>query len=115
MKKFYRLLLIATTIAIVAGRNSVVGTIKDNTTWFLSNLSVRPAMTASLEYYVQYPVVEGRARPVITFYYNGQDSPNLETLCETDLYGQLRNEDLAVALNEVYRQKFICYHDSEYW
>ena len=30
------------------GRNSVSGIITDNTTWFLSNLSVRPAMTASL-------------------------------------------------------------------
>ena len=116
MRTLYFLLLLVTgTVEIVAGKNSVFGTIKNNTTWFLSNLSVRPAMTASLEYHVQYPDVEGRARPVITFYYNGQDSPNLETLCETDLYGQLRNEDLAVPLNEVYRQKFICYHDSEYW
>ena len=116
MRTLYFLLLLATgTVEIVAGKNSVFGTIKNNTTWFLSNLSVRPAMRASLEYHVQYPDVEGRARPVITFYYNGQDSPNLETLCETDLYGQLRNEDLAVPLNEVYRQKFICYHDSEYW
>ena len=116
MRTLYFLLLLATgTVEIVAGKNSVFGTIKNNTTWFLSNLSVRPALTASLEYHVQYPYVEGRARPVITFYYNGQDSPNLETLCETDLYGQLRNEDLAVPLNEVYRQIFICYHDSEYW
>ena len=116
MRTLYFLFLLATgTVEIVAGKNSVFGTIKNNTTWFLSNLSVRPAMTASLEYHVQYPDVEGCARPVITFYYNGQDSPNLETLCETDLYGQLRNEDLAVPLNEDYREKFICYTNSSTW
>ena len=116
MRTSYFVLLLATvTVTIVAGRNSVFGTIQNDTTWFLSKMSVRPAMTASLEYHVQYPYVEGRARPIITFYYNGQNSPNLKTLCETDLYGQLRNEDLAVPLNEVYRQKFICYHDSETW
>ena len=90
---------------------SVIGTIRENTTWFLSNLSVRPAMTASLEYHVQYPYVEGRSRPIITFYYNGQKSPNLISHCETDMYGQLRSEDLAVPLNEPYRGKFFCYEN----
>ena len=116
MRTLYLLLLLTTvTVTIVAGKNSVFGTIKNDTTWFHSNLSVRPAMTASLEYHVQYPDVPGRARPIITFYYKGQNSPNFASHCETDLYGQLRNEDLAVPLNEVYREKFICYHDSEYW
>ena len=115
MGKFYRLLLIATAITTVAGKNSVIGTIKDNTTWFINNLSRFPAKTASLEYHVQYPDVPGRARPIITFYYNGQDSPNLITLCETDLYGQLQNGDLAVPLNEAYREKFICYKDASTW
>ena len=100
--------------SVVLG-HSEVGIITDNTTWFLSTMSVRPAMTASLEYHVQYPYVEGRARPIITFYYNGQNSPNLISHCETDLYGQLRNEDLAVPLNKVYREKFVCYHDYETW
>ena len=103
-------LIIAFCSTSVASR-SVIGTIQENTTWFLSNLSVRPAMTASLEYHVQYPVVEGRSRPIITFYYNGQNSPNLLTHCETDMYGQLRNEDLAVPLNEDYRHKFNCKQD----
>ena len=114
MLKLYFLLLLTTT-TIVAGKNSVVGTIQNDTTWFLSNLSVRPAITASLEYQVRYPYNESRDRPIITFYYNGQDSPNFRAKCEKDLYGQLRNEDLAVPLNEVYRQKFICYHNNETW
>ena len=114
MRILYFLLLLTTT-TIVAAKNSVFGTIKNDTTWFLSNLSVRPAMTASLEYHVQYPYIEGRARPIVTFYYNGQESPNFEEKCERDLYGQLRNGDLAVPLNEVYRQKFICHHDSNSW
>ena len=109
------LLLTTTTVTIVTGTNSVVGTIKGNTTWFLSNLSRVPAKMASLEYHVQYPYEEGRTRPIITFYYNGQNSPNLVTKCARDMYGQLRNEDLAVPLNEVYRDKFICYYDSESW
>ena len=115
MKTLYFLLLLATgTVTIAAGENSVFGTIDHDTTWFLSNMSVRPAMTASLEYHVQYPYVEGRARPIIT-YYNGQDSPNLEAKCKRDLHGQLRNEDLAVSLNQFYREKFICYKDSSIW
>ena len=109
------LLLTVMAVSVVTGINSVIGTIKNSTTWFLSNLSVRPAKTASLEYHVQYPYDESRNRPIITFYYNGQDSPNLRAHCIKDLYGQLRNEDLAVPLNEVYRQKFICYHDSKSW
>ena len=116
MKTLHFLLLLATvTLTIVAGENSVIGTINDNTTWFLSNLSVHPAMTASLEYHVQYPDVEGRSRPMITFYYNGQDSPNLEAKCRRDLTGQLRNEDLVVPLNQEYREKFICYKDANIW
>ena len=116
MEKFLILFLVAALPSRdgVLG-HSVVGIITDNTTWFLSNLSVRPAMMASLEYRVQYPYVEGRARPIITFYYNGQKSPNLMSHCETDLYGQLRNEDLAVPLDKLYRDKFSCYHDSETW
>ena len=116
MRKWYFLLLWATvTVTVAEGKNSVFGTIQNDTTWFLSNLSIYPAMTASLEYNIQYPYDASRDRPIITFYYNGQNSPNMEAKCERDLYGQLRNEDLAVPLNEVYRQKFICYHDSEYW
>ena len=90
------------------GRNSVSGIITNNTTWFLSNLSVRPAITASLEYSIQYLDVEGRARPIITFYYNGQDSPNLQQRCNAEMHGQLFNKDLAVPLNWRHREKFWC-------
>ena len=60
-------MLLLTTVAVttVAGKNSVLGTIDHDTTWFLSNLSVCPAMMASLEYHVQYPYVE-RNHPFIT-------------------------------------------------
>ena len=116
MAKFYILLLLTTTtITIVTGTNSVLGTIKGNTTWFLSSLSVRPAMTASLEYHVQYPYVPSKPTPSIIFYYDGQKTPNYKKQCTTDFYGQLRNEDLAVPLNKVYRGKFFCYHDSDTW
>ena len=115
MTKYILLLLITMAAEITTGTNSVVGTIKDNRTWFLSNLSVRPAMTASLEYHVQYPYIEGRSRPIINFYYNGQNSPNLKTLCESAFYGQLQNGDLAVPLNEFYREKFICYREAGIW
>ena len=79
MKGFYILLLLTLlAVTLVSGTNSVIGTITDNTTWFLSNLSVRPAKTASLEYHVQYPYVPNKPTPSITLYYNGQDSPNLK-------------------------------------
>ena len=104
-----------TTVTIVTATNSVVGTIKDNTTWFLSNLSRVPAKTASLEYHVQYPYEPSKPTPSIIFYYNGQDSPNFETHCTTDFFGQLRNEDLAVPLHEPYRGKFFYYHDNKNW
>ena len=116
MKEFYIVLLLTLlAVTLVSGTNSVIGTIKDNTTWFLSNLSACPAKTASLEYHVQYPYVPSTPTPSITFYYNGQDSPNFETHCTTDFYGQLRNEDLAVPLHEPYRGKFFCYRANETW
>ena len=90
------------------GRNSVIGSIKDNTTWFLSNLSVRPTMTASIKYNIQYPNVPGHHRPIITFYYNGQNSPNLRDKCNSEMHGQLSNKDLAVPLNGKHREKFWC-------
>ena len=60
-------MLLLTTVAVttVVGKNSVLGTIDHDTTWFLSNLSVCPAMMASLEYHVQYLYVE-RNHPFIT-------------------------------------------------
>ena len=73
------------------------GIITDNTTWFLSNLSVHPAMTASFEYHVQYPYVE-HTQPIMTFYYKAQNSPNLQERCNAEMYGQLLNVDLAVPL-----------------
>ena len=92
------------------GRNSVSGIITDNTIWFLSNLSVRPAMTASLEYHVQFQDAPYGHRPIITFYYNGQDSPNLRHKCNSEMHGQLFNKDLAVQLNGKHREKFWCNH-----
>ena len=114
MEKYIFISLVLTLITAKVSSHSVFGTIQKNTTWLHLNLSVVPAMTANLEYHIQYPDVPGRARPIITFYYNGQDSPNLQSHCETDLYGQLRNEDLAVPLNEPYR-KAICYKESKTW
>ena len=87
---------------------TVTGGIEEDTTWFLSNLSVRPAMSASIEYHVQYPDVKGRARPIITFYYNGQDSPNLHAECNSEMHGQLSNKDLAIPLCVRYTEKFWC-------
>ena len=105
------------------GRNSVSGIITDNTTWFLSNLSVRPAMTASIQYHIQYQYqdyqyhryYEGRYEvfenpPIITLYYKGQDSPNLRHKCNSEMHGQLFNKDLAVPLNGKHREKFWCNH-----
>ena len=91
------------------GRNSVREIIMDNTTWFLSNLSVHPAITASLEYHIQYPIVKGRARPFITFYYNGQNSPNLHNECmDNFMQRQLHNKDLVIPLYDKYRENFWC-------
>ena len=88
------------------GRNSVIGSIKDNTTWFLSNLSVRPAMLVSIRYNIQYPY-DGPV-PVLTFYYNGQNSSNLQRRCNAEMHGQLFNIDLAIPLRGRYREKFWC-------
>ena len=96
--KPYLVLVLFAAIGTVEGRNSVCGTINDNTTWFHSNLSVRPAMTASLKYFFQYPYVEGRSRPILTFYYHGQNSPNLREKCNKEMYGQLYNKDLSIGL-----------------
>ena len=115
MDKLWFLLLVLTLTTTNVSSHSVFGTIQENITWFHTNLSVVPAMTATLEYHIQYPDVPDRARPIITFYYNGQDSPNLSSHCETDLFGQLRNEDLAVPLSKVYRTKFICYKGNQTW
>ena len=105
------------------GKNTVTGAIEEDTTWFLSNLSVRPARTASIEYHIQYQYqdyqyhryYEGRYEvfenpPIITFYYNGQDSPNLRHKCNSEMHGQLFNKDLAVPLSGKHREKFWCNH-----
>ena len=92
------------------GRNSVREIIMDNTTWFRSNLSVHPAMSASIEYNIKYPDVPGHHQPIITFYYNGQNSPNLHEKCNKDMHGQLYNENLAIPLCGRYTEKFWCNH-----
>ena len=103
------------------GRNSVSGTIDEDTSWFLSNLSVRPTMMASIEYHIQYQYqyyqyhryYEGRYEifenpPILTFYYKGQDSPNLGRKCYSEMHGQLFNQDLAIPLYVRYTEKFWC-------
>ena len=87
----------------------VFGTIQGNTSWFFSDLSQVPAMRASIWYRVQYPIVEGAPTPVITFYFNGQNSTNLRERCNTDMHGQLHNKDLAIPLIEKYREDFWCW------
>ena len=96
------------------GRNSVSGIITDNRNWFLSDLSVRPTMTASIEYNIQfqrppstlwYEILENP--PIITFYYHGQDSPNLRRKCSSEMHGQLFNKDLAVLLQKKRRQVLV--------
>ena len=68
-------------------------------------------MRASIWYRVQYPIVEDAPTPIITFYYNGQNSTNLRDKCNTDgsMHGQLYNKDLAVPLIEKYRENFWCW------
>ena len=93
------------------GRNSVSGIFTDNTTWFLSNLSVRPAMTTSIQYNIRFQIEDAwNPPPIITFYYNGQNSPNLRHKCSSEMYGQLFNKDLGVPLYDRYRKKFWCNH-----
>ena len=98
MKGYFVLLLFAVVGAIVERRNSVKGTIEEDTTWFLSDLSVRPAMRASIEYNIRYP--KGGPPPVLTFYYMGQDSPNLQQRCNAKMHGQLFNQKLAIPLED---------------
>ena len=114
-KHCFILVIIVFFTTLNVSSHSVFGEIQENTTWFHEELSVVPAMTATLEYQIQYPYVLGRARPLITFYYNRQNSPNLILQCEKDMYGQLHNEDLAVPLNKPYREKFFCYKDNQTW
>ena len=94
--KAYLVLLLFVVVGTTKARNYVKGEIKeDDTTWFLSNLSVVPAMTASLEYNIQFPT--GGQRPIFTFYYKGQNSSNLYDKCNNEMHGQLCNKNLADA------------------
>ena len=66
-------------------------------------------MTASLDFHIQYPDVGGRPRPIITFYYNGQNSPNLRNECmDNFMQRQLHNKDLVIPLYDKYRENFWC-------
>ena len=91
------------------GKNTVTGGIEEDTSWFHSNLSVRPAMSASIEYHIQYQCSDclwnerHQNLPIITFYYKGQDSPNLRHKCNSEMHGQLFNKDLAVPLQKTQR------------
>ena len=74
---------------------TVTGGIEEDTTWFISNLSVRSAMSASIEYNIQYLDVPDHQRPIITFYYKGQNSPNLHDKCNSEMHGQLFNKGIS--------------------
>ena len=95
------------------GKHTITGFIDKDATWFLSNLSVRPAMSASIEYNIQYQCWdclwnERHQNPqIITFYYHRQDSPNLRGKCSSEMHGQLFNKDLAVPLQKN-TEKFWC-------
>ena len=106
MKAYLALILFA-TVGIIHGRR-IEGKIEAWTNWLIGNLSVRPAMTASIEYHIRYPT-DG-PRPVLTFYYDGQDSPNLQQRCNAEMHRQLYNKDLAVPLNGYYY-----YRQSQRW
>ena len=107
MNGYFVLVLFAVVGAVVKGRNSVNGTIEEDTTWFLRDLSVRPAMTATLEYSIRYP--KGEPQPVVSFYYKGQNSSNLQRGCNKEMQGQLCNKNLVVPLGRIkYRDAFTC-------
>ena len=92
------------------GRNSGSGIITDNTTWFLSNLSVRPAMSASIQYRIQFQIQDvWNPQPIINFYYDGQNSTNFRDKYNKEMYGQLFNENLAVPLKGVHRENHRCF------
>ena len=105
--KGYLVLVLFAAVGTAQARNSVSGTIEKGIKWFLSNLSVRPAMTASIEYHVRYTNVQDQ--PILTFYYEGQNSPNLHDKCNTEMHGQLFNKDLAVPLYRNSTKNQRCY------
>ena len=97
----YLTLVVFAVVGTVKARNSVNGTIEEETNWFLSNLSVRPAMTAYIVYHIRYQTYNILHRPpIITFYYEGQNSPNIQHRCNAEMHGQLFNQNLAVRSEE---------------
>ena len=108
MKRYFLLHLLV-AIGSIEAWNQVHGTIEEDTQWFFSNLSVHPAMTASMEYSIKYPYHTSWHRPIITFYYDRQDSVNLHGKCNADEQGQLCYKNLAVPLDRrKYREDFTC-------
>ena len=99
--KGYLLLFLFTLLVTTEGKNTVNGTIEKDPKWLHSNLSVRPAITASISYRVKYPT-SWTSVPIIKFYYNGQNSTDLPDRCIRGLSGQLFNKDMAVPLVEGY-------------
>ena len=97
----YSVILLFAAFEIIEGGNSVTGTILGDTSWFHSNLSVRPAMTASIEYNIQFPV-PGTSIPILKFYDNGQNSSDLHKKCIGKRFGQLLNENLIIPLKACY-------------
>ena len=97
MKRYF-LLHLFVAVGSIEALNQVQGTIKEDTKWFFSKLSVSPAMSASIEYSIKYPydMTWHRDRPMITFYYDGEDSVNLHRKCNADNQGQLCNKNLAM-------------------
>ena len=108
MKRYFLLHLLV-AVGSIEALNQVHGTIDEDTQWFFSKLSVRPAMTVSIEYTIEYPYDTTWHVPVITFYYDGEDSVNLHRKCNADMQGQLCNNKLAVPLDtRYYSEDFEC-------
>ena len=70
-----------------------------------------PTMRASIEYDIWYPNPAyyelNNHLPHITFYYTGENTPNLRYGCNKQKYGQLYNKDLAIPLNEALQRKLL--------
>ena len=72
---------------------SVAGTVQEDTTFYYRELSTEPSVLATIEYSIIYKssVVSTSSTIMI---YTIENHMNTRTKCVSDLYGQLRNENL---------------------